>query len=81
MIHVVNVVRNDTGWTVIGEHGKRRFIDHNHLLTAEKAARHYLFAALSISWADTEAVRVLNACEPQMHDRDTSTVILERSAA
>ncbi len=32
-------------------------------------------------WASVdEAVRVLNACEPQMHDRNTATVILERTA-
>lgn len=81
MILLVSVLRKDTGWVAIGAKGKQRFDDPDHYLDAATVARHYLRNHHHVPWADTEAVRVLNACEPQMHDRDTATVILEREAA
>lgn len=81
MILLVHVLRKDDGWVVMGANGQQRQRDPEHYLTVEKVARHYLWAHHHVPWYETAAIRVLNACEPQMHDRDTSTVILERSAA
>lgn len=80
MILLVHVLRKDDGWVVMGTNGQQRQRDPEHYLTVEKVARHYLWAHHQVPWDETAAIRILNACEPQMHDRNTATVILERTA-